>query len=57
MKKGPHCHQCGSTGLRRSHFRPDDVFEIVQLNWPVRCRSCMERQFVSIFYLGQLSRN
>jgi hypothetical protein len=30
--------------------------ELLQLNWPVRCRSCMERQFVSIFYLSQLSR-
>jgi hypothetical protein len=28
----------------------------MQLNWPVRCRSCMERQFVSVFYLSQLSR-
>jgi DNA-directed RNA polymerase subunit RPC12/RpoP len=51
---GPVCYQCGSQYLRRSHFRGDDMMELLRLHWPVRCRSCSERQFVSIFKLMTL---
>jgi hypothetical protein len=54
MAKGQVCYQCGSGNLRMSHFRGDDAMELLRLNWPVRCRSCSERQFVSIFKLFRL---
>jgi len=53
----PVCYQCGSQFLRRSHLRGDDAMEILQLHWPVRCRSCSERQFVSVFALPFLRRH
>jgi DNA-directed RNA polymerase subunit RPC12/RpoP len=52
----PVCYQCGSTSLRASHFRGDDLTELLMLHWPVRCRSCSERQFVSIFSVLTLPR-
>jgi hypothetical protein len=53
----PVCYQCGSSRLRASHFRSDDLTELLLMRWPVRCRSCSERQFVSIFSLILLGRH
>jgi DNA-directed RNA polymerase subunit RPC12/RpoP len=53
----PICYQCGSEFLRRSHFRSDDLTELLRLHWPVRCRSCSERQFVSVFRIMSLRRH
>jgi hypothetical protein len=53
----PVCYQCGSSQLRASHFRSDDLTELLLLHWPVRCRSCSERQFVSIFSVPLLRRH
>jgi DNA-directed RNA polymerase subunit RPC12/RpoP len=52
----PVCYQCGSDFLRISHFRGDDVMELLRFHWPVRCRSCSERQFISMFNLPLLRR-
>jgi hypothetical protein len=40
------CIQCGSTNLRRPHFRGEDWDYVWKLKLPVRCRSCLKRQYV-----------
>jgi hypothetical protein len=52
--KFPVCCQCSSNHLRRSKFRPADANELFRLHFPVRCRSCHERQFISIFSILRL---
>jgi hypothetical protein len=53
----PVCYQCGSSRLRPSHFRSDDLTELLMMRWPVRCRACSERQFVSLFSVPLLRRH
>jgi hypothetical protein len=38
-----YCQECGSGNLRRAHFRFSDVFGLLTLRYPVRCRSCKSR--------------
>jgi hypothetical protein len=44
------CYHCGSSYLRLSRLRAFDVRQLLQLQVPVRCRSCMERRYVSLFF-------
>ena len=43
------CRICGSTDFRLSHFRSKDVFHLVRLSYPVRCRCCRTRDYVVVF--------
>jgi hypothetical protein len=43
------CPWCGSSSLRNSRLRPADFPRLFFLQYPVRCRSCEERYFASIF--------
>jgi hypothetical protein len=52
--KFPTCCQCSSNHLRRSKVRSTDTEELLRLHFPVRCRSCHERQFISIFSILHL---
>jgi hypothetical protein len=52
--KFPVCCQCSSNHLRRSKLRSTDLNELFRLHIPVRCRSCHERQFISIFGFAHL---
>jgi hypothetical protein len=43
-----YCPQCGSSTLRTSRFRPDDLGRLILFQLPVRCIRCKERRFVSM---------
>ncbi len=40
------CRRCGSPDFRTSRFRLQDLHRLFFLQLPVRCRSCMLRDFV-----------
>jgi hypothetical protein len=42
------CPFCKSDLLRTSRFQPHDIFHLLLLRLPVRCRDCIERSYVSI---------
>jgi hypothetical protein len=37
------CQECGSSNLRRAHFRFSDMVRLLTLRYPVRCRDCKSR--------------
>jgi hypothetical protein len=39
------CHECGSTDFRVAHIRKSDIFQLLKLQHPVRCRVCKVRTF------------
>jgi hypothetical protein len=41
------CRHCGSTGFRPSRLRKTDIFRLLILRYPIRCRDCQQRKFVS----------
>jgi hypothetical protein len=41
------CKLCGSTKFRISRLRVPDLSELVLLQYPVRCRVCYKREYVS----------
>jgi hypothetical protein len=43
------CRLCGSTRFRLSRLRVPDLFELIFLRHPVRCRICYKREYVSLF--------
>jgi hypothetical protein len=43
------CNHCGSTEFRTSKLRKPDLSHLLLLRYPVRCRVCFDRAFVSIF--------
>ena len=43
------CPKCGSDNLRPSHLRAGDVFLLLTLRYPARCRDCRRRFAVSLF--------
>jgi hypothetical protein len=52
-----HCPVCGSSNLRPSHFQTKDLAYLLVLRYPVRCRSCRKRFYVSIFIIGKIRRD
>ncbi len=42
------CNLCGSTTFRLSRLRVSDLPRMVLLQYPVRCRICYKRAFMSI---------
>ena len=48
------CTWCGSASLRNSRLRPADLPRLLLLQYPVRCRSCEERYFASVFFAIKL---
>ncbi len=43
------CSLCESNRMHTSRLRGADIPRIFILQYPVRCRSCMERRYVSLF--------
>jgi hypothetical protein len=43
------CQWCGSPEIRNSRLRLADLPRLSVLRYPVRCRSCEERYFISLF--------
>jgi hypothetical protein len=42
------CSDCYSTDFRRSRIRPSDLLRLVLMKYPVRCKGCFQRCYVSI---------
>jgi hypothetical protein len=42
------CRRCGSSNIRLSRLRPHDLGSLLTLHYPVRCRLCHERRYVSL---------
>ena len=51
------CRKCGSDNLRPSHLRAGDVFLLLTLRYPVRCRDCRRRFAVSLFHIRKVRRD
>jgi hypothetical protein len=51
-----YCHTCGSRNLRPSRLQLKDLLHFFALRYPVRCRHCRKRFYVSIFSLRKLRR-
>lgn len=50
------CARCGSGEVRTSRPRSSDLLPVIFFLRPVRCRSCLQRYFVSIFAAKKLER-
>ena len=48
------CSVCGSGQLHPSRLRARDLGQLLKLRIPVRCYSCMNRDYISIFKTGKL---
>ena len=48
------CSLCGSGELHLSRFRGTDLGQLFKLRIPVRCYTCLHREYVSIFERGNL---
>jgi hypothetical protein len=46
---GPICNGCGSSNVRLSHLRGNDLSLLFALRYPTRCRNCHERGFTSLW--------
>jgi hypothetical protein len=51
------CKLCGSTKFHVSRLRVPDLSELIFLQYPVRCRVCYKREFVSIFTAFRIRRS
>lgn len=43
------CRFCGLSNLRTSRLRLGDLPRLVLLHYPVRCRECKMRSYVTVF--------
>jgi len=50
------CKLCGSSRIRVSRLRVPDLSELIFLQYPVRCRNCFKREFVSLFTALRIRR-
>ncbi len=50
------CLWCESSKMRTSRLRMDDLLHLLQLQYPVRCRTCGQRDYASIFICWKLPR-
>ena len=48
------CRNCGMLSFRRSRLRNTDLVRLLLLQYPVRCRKCLERTYAFIFELFTL---
>jgi len=51
-----HCYECGSSQIRTSKFRASDISRLMVLRFPVRCRSCGERDFASLLQVSKIRK-
>jgi hypothetical protein len=42
------CSLCGSQKMHTSRLRREDMVRLVFLQYPVRCRACLERGYVNL---------
>lgn len=52
-----HCSACGSNAFRLSRFRISDVFRLLMLKYPVRCKDCRKRAYAFIGSIAGLQRS
>jgi hypothetical protein len=50
------CSGCGSSDFRLSHFRGEDVFQLVCFQYPVRCRTCRQRDYAFFWQALKIRR-
>jgi DNA-directed RNA polymerase subunit N (RpoN/RPB10) len=50
------CYSCGSANLRTSRFQLPDLSRLLQLQYPIRCRSCRERSYRFLSLLWKLPK-
>jgi len=48
------CRNCGWWNFRASRFRRADVYRLLLLQYPVRCRHCYERDYAFLLNLFKL---
>ena len=42
------CPHCGATSFRTSRLRLSDIPRLLLFQYPVRCRTCREREFAGL---------
>jgi len=52
-----HCRGCGMSDFRLSHVRNKDLWRLLTLQYPIRCRTCRERSFVFVLKALQIVRD
>ncbi len=50
------CNGCGSSNMRLSHLRAGDLWDLIALRYPVRCRDCRERGFTTLAKAMEMKR-
>jgi hypothetical protein len=50
------CKLCGSTKFRVSRLRLPDLSHLIVLHYPIRCRVCYKREFVSLLKALKIRR-
>lgn len=50
------CPHCGLRTIRRSQIRVMDVPRLLLLRYPMRCRTCRARFYITIFALVRLRK-
>jgi len=50
------CKLCGSTKFRVSRLRVPDLSQVIFFRYPLRCRTCYKRVFVSFFAALKIRR-
>jgi len=51
------CHECGSLMVRQATLRIADAVYLLTLRYPVRCRTCRKRWYISLFRARRLPRS
>lgn len=50
------CKLCGSTKFHLSRLRVPDLSQLIFLRYPLRCRTCYKREFVTTFAALKIRR-
>ena len=51
------CSYCGASKLRLSRFRSKDLFKLILLKRPVRCRLCDKRAYTTLLTAWKIGRD
>jgi hypothetical protein len=51
------CLYCGASKLRLSRFRREDLFRLLLLELPVRCRLCGKRAYANLLTAWKIGRD
>ena len=50
------CDRCGTTNFRTSRLRLEDIMRLLAFGYPVRCRTCYTRLYVSLMLALRMRR-